>query len=565
LAEVRSIDQLIEQIVSSAIAGSTPDEVEAAKDCLSNMLSPIKVSTATLPTSQPTQPVDDSPECPPQPSSPMAAPKAMESEKQMEPDSRSNSKAARSEAISGVLRDATVSHHVTMSKEREDFARLRTHLKEGSGSGLDRLRPRNALYNNNGSMSNHFELFFGVAILISALLSGVEVQYKSQNVDKDMPAAFAIIRHVLATLFLIEFVIRIWMIGPRHFFFGKQEAMWAWLDLGVVVSSLLEAAIDIASLAAHPTSGDMPGNTIFRNVRLVRMVRLARAFRLHRIIRFVSALRTLVYSILATLRSLLWAMVLLGMIIYVFGLAFTMEALDFMEHKDPQGEHSHLIRELSSAWGSLDNSMFTLFQAISGGVSWRDVVWPLERISLLPAVLFTIYIAFVYFAVLNVVTGVFCSSAIETTQRNPDLVARTIIDKRRACSEKLQALFGAIDDDDSGLITIDELELIAEDDMVKAYFQALEIDFRDAWTLFKLIDTGKDGVIKREDFLKGCEKLRGGATSMEMAEIGYDMKKLSRQVEGMQKLFKKDTAEVKRILSNLESPGEYSDPSSNAR
>eukprot|EP00959_Pyramimonas_sp_CCMP1952_P433202 9071532-Pyramimonas_sp.AAC.1 len=103
------------------------------------------------------------------------------------------------------------------------------------------------------------------------------------------------------------------------------------------------------------------------------------------------------------MKSLMWAMVLILMIIYVFGLAFTGEALYFVEVTDDLGQVNE--DTLLGEWGSLDVSMYTLFQAISGGVSWREPATPLQGISILPTSLFTSYIAFVYFAVLNVVTG----------------------------------------------------------------------------------------------------------------------------------------------------------------
>ncbi|CAK0851200.1 unnamed protein product [Prorocentrum cordatum] len=375
-------------------------------------------------------------------------------------------------------------------------------------------------------MGQTFEFFFGVVIGTNALVSGVEVQYRSSHLGEELPAVFMIVRHAYTFLFLVELMARVCKLGLANFYL-RGEVFWAWTDTLVVLMGLLEMAMDLVSIAADRDE-ELPGAAVFRNVRLARLVRLTRAFRLHRLIRFIAALRTLVYSILATMKSLLWAMVLILMIIYVFGLAFTGEALYFVEMSDGLGqvEEDKLLGE----WGSLDVSMYTLFQAISGGVSWREPATPLEGISILPVSLFTTYIAFVYFAVLNVVTGVFCSSAVETTQRNPDLVAKSIIDNRRACAEKLQQLFGAIDDDDSGLITMDELELIADDDLMKAYFQALQIDFRDAATLFKLIDATNDGAIKLDDFLRGCEKLKGQATSMEMAEISYDLRRLDNQV-----------------------------------
>jgi Ca2+-binding EF-hand superfamily protein len=404
------------------------------------------------------------------------------------------------------------------AKERDTGARQSADSRES--------RRRNGVFSQGESMGAQFEFFFGAVIGTNALISGVEVQYRSIHLGEELPAAFVILRHAYTVLFLVELVARVYKLGFANFF-CKGEVFWAWMDMLVVVMALIEMTMDVF-LTASDQEEELPGVAVLRNVRLARLVRLTRAFRLHRIIRFIAALRMLVYSIAATLKSLLWAMVLLVMIIYVFGLAFTMQALDFVEKTDDLGQDEKAT--LTQEWGSLDVSMYTLFQSISGGVSWRDPSLPLQKISVVPTALFTVYIAFVYFAVLNVVTGVFCSSAVETTQRNPDLVAKSIIDDKRACTEKLQQLVGAIDDDESGRITIDELELIAEDDLMKAYFHALQIDLSDAYTLFKLIDDSNDGAIKLDDFLRGCEKLRGNATSMELAEMSYDMRRLSNQV-----------------------------------
>eukprot|EP00413_Alexandrium_margalefii_P030028 CAMPEP_0204556198 /NCGR_PEP_ID=MMETSP0661-20131031/29422_1 /ASSEMBLY_ACC=CAM_ASM_000606 /TAXON_ID=109239 /ORGANISM="Alexandrium margalefi, Strain AMGDE01CS-322" /LENGTH=59 /DNA_ID=CAMNT_0051563305 /DNA_START=56 /DNA_END=231 /DNA_ORIENTATION=+ len=58
--------------------------------------------------------------------------------------------------------------------------------------------------------------------------------------------------------------------------------------------------------------------------------------------------------------------------------------------------------------------MFTLFQAITGGISWHEPVETLGQVSVMLVWLFTAYLSFTYFAVMNVVTGVFCNSAIES-------------------------------------------------------------------------------------------------------------------------------------------------------
>merc|ERR1711963_1236236 len=58
-------------------------------------------------------------------------------------------------------------------------------------------------------------------------------------------------------------------------------------------------------------------------IRIVRIVRTVRILRILRIMRFFRSLRVLVYSVLNTLRSLGWTILLLLIIMYLFGILFT--------------------------------------------------------------------------------------------------------------------------------------------------------------------------------------------------------------------------------------------------
>merc|ERR1712025_1051523 len=105
------------------------------------------------------------------------------------------------------------------------------------------------------------------------------------------------------------------------------------------------------------------------------------------------------------------------MIIYVFAVTITQAIVDHLPPEDDQQPEA-----LVAYWGSVDVSMMTLFQAITGGESWRFCWTVLMDFYPAMAAFLTVYVAFTYFAVLNVLTGVFCSSAIEATQRNPDII-----------------------------------------------------------------------------------------------------------------------------------------------
>ncbi|CAE7194956.1 unnamed protein product, partial [Symbiodinium sp. CCMP2456] len=65
---------------------------------------------------------------------------------------------------------------------------------------------------------------------------------------------------------------------------------------------------------------------------------------------------------------------------------------------------------------SVGESMLTLFLSITGGISWQDALAPLREISALAATAYLAYIIIAVFAILNVVTGVFCNMAIESAR-----------------------------------------------------------------------------------------------------------------------------------------------------
>ena len=149
--------------------------------------------------------------------------------------------------------------------------------------------------------------------------------------------------------------------------------------------------------------------TGLRAFRIIRVTRIAKTVRLLHIFRFILALRMLVTSIINTLKSLLWALILLMLIIYVFAVLFAQAVDSYMTNGDP-AIPTHDLQVLNMYYGSLGRTMLHLFMSIAGGISWVELVGPLEKISIAWVLLFLFFISFTYFAVLNVVTAVFCGS-----------------------------------------------------------------------------------------------------------------------------------------------------------
>merc|ERR1711897_46265 len=107
---------------------------------------------------------------------------------------------------------------------------------------------------------------------------------------------------------------------------------------------------------------------------------------------------------------------------------------------------------LLAFYGSLVQTMYTLFQSISGGVDWGDAAEPLAQLNVGLSFVFALYIAFAMFCVLNIVTGVFVESAKQMTSDDDDLVLMEQMENRDKWFKDVQEIFERSDADGSGCV-----------------------------------------------------------------------------------------------------------------
>merc|ERR1719506_1490180 len=105
------------------------------------------------------------------------------------------------------------------------------------------------------------------------------------------------------------------------------------------------------------------------------------------------------------------------MIIYVFGIIFTHGVSIHFDKKLRDGGED-VPPDVLEFWCTVPRSLFTLFKSVSGGLDWQLAVYALSHIHQLYVIGFVGFITFTYFAVLNVVTGVFCQNAMESAQND---------------------------------------------------------------------------------------------------------------------------------------------------
>jgi len=192
-------------------------------------------------------------------------------------------------------------------------------------------------------------------------------------------------------------------------------------------------------------------------------------------------------------------------------------------------------------------------------VSWQEVVQPLS--SLEPAELFVpmflSFIAFTYFAVLNVVTGVFCQTAIESATQDHDMVIQSQMNMKQQYIDKLKVLFANIDVHSTGKITLAEFEDCLQEERLQAYFHSMEISVDEAFSLFKLLDTDESHQIDIDSFITGCLRLRGSAKAIDIAMLMYEMRWTMQRYLSTLKSFSAQFNHLGGILGTEFSPPEH--------
>mmetsp|Transcript_85144 Transcript_85144/g.249336 ORF Transcript_85144/g.249336 Transcript_85144/m.249336 type:complete len:583 (+) Transcript_85144:34-1782(+) len=419
-----------------------------------------------------------------------------------EPEEEDNQDSEEESAISTFSQAEEMKRIASLSASAETAS-----IRHAASSFSDRQLERISGWSDRvGTLVNShwFELAMSILIMSNALYCGLEVEYAAQTRSTELPATFSWISLVYTIFFTLELLLRLFV--ERASFFYKTNWRWNYFDLFIVGIALFELMMQTGGEASRQVP----------SIRVIRMARVIRVLRIARIMRHFRSLRILIYSVLNTLRSLVWTMLLLGLILYVFGILFTQAAMQhiLMEERE--------IPHLEASYGSVGRSVFTLFTAISGGVSWQEIVEPLFALHGVWVAFYLLYFAFVYFAVLNVVTGVFCQTAIESANHDQDMATQAQMSAKQQYISKLKQLFQQVDLNNSGEITLSEFEDSMKDEKLLAYFASIDITIDEAFSLFKLLDHDNTHSLNIDAFVTGCLKLRGQAKSLDIAMMMYE-------------------------------------------
>jgi len=409
-------------------------------------------------------------------------------------------------------------------------------LKKGQSSpGVDSeedgQKPRITF--ENFVKSVRFDNLSAIFLVSNAVFIGVQVEVAFHYPNAPLP--IMLVDYAFCVVFLSELFLRIWAYGIKDFLTNKDRG-WNWFDLIVVSLSTVDAVMSMAAEFAPPAKEGEEAEGPVENISIVRVIRIVRMTRVLRVIRAVRAfrpLRLLVVAIGSTLKTALWAVMLLSIVMYMFAIAIAQSVADSLNAMTPE-ELEHADVNLTHYFGSVPQAVFTLYMAILGGISWEIAVIPLADVGPHVFALFVICVAFLLLCVLNVLTGIFCESALETARNDRERVIEIQMQDKDKYVRELTELFSTWDLDGGNNITFEEFQDHLADEHMQALFKSLEIEGNDAWTLFKLLDTDGEGTVDLDEFISGCIHVRGGAKAVHLAQMQYENKWLMDKIVDVQ-------------------------------
>mmetsp|Transcript_30887 Transcript_30887/g.57927 ORF Transcript_30887/g.57927 Transcript_30887/m.57927 type:complete len:385 (+) Transcript_30887:3-1157(+) len=371
-----------------------------------------------------------------------------------------------------------------------------------------------------------FDTIAAVMIITNSIFMGWETEALTTNVS--MPELLEVMMLICNIYFFLEITMR--LCALRGGFFTEESRNWNLFDLGLVLLSMVDTFL------LYTREGLSAANVV-AGVKTLKMLRIIRVFR---VFRFSSALARVALMIVDSMKSLLWALIMLAIVVYVFAISLTTNAADWIKLEVDTDNPNWLelvqtstdptMSAMYTRFGSLARTAYTLVQAMLGGISWGEVADVLMDVDVISPALLLLYVSFTILAVLNVITGAFVDNALNLASQQRDFQIEKEIEAKEQYVEQIRALFKTIDDDESGEVSREEIREMLDDPTLSAYFRVLGFETTDADSFFKLLDVDDSETVSMQEFLDGCARLKGPARNMDVHAILAECRRIRKML-----------------------------------
>eukprot|EP00928_Gymnodinium_smaydae_P061105 TRINITY_DN4521_c0_g1_i3.p1 TRINITY_DN4521_c0_g1~~TRINITY_DN4521_c0_g1_i3.p1 ORF type:complete len:640 (+),score=74.85 TRINITY_DN4521_c0_g1_i3:202-1920(+) len=408
------------------------------------------------------------------------------------------------------------------SKRRSSSSALTTHSSEVQnlqrwsgvieGDGINEESSSNLVNWSRNLLKNRwFDYLIAFLISVNSYIVAADADWAVQKPTTPKPEAFRAIDIAITGMFSIELTIRIIAEGKRFVSIHNRHLRWNVLDFFFVTSAVVDEICRQLAFVIVDVSF----------IRIVRVFRLVRVVRIVRVVRFFKDLRIMIASVVRSIQSLVWALLLLVMLAFMFATFILEFVATEIQALEADGDERR-IAILKFHFGSLWTTMFTLFKAITNGVDWGEPAAALIEISPFLGLMFALYVAFATMCVMNIIIGIFVENSSMSALKDEQTLLLECLDEKNHWQDEVLKLFNQLGGND--WITYKEFESRITDLNVQARIRklGLEVEPHAMLGLFDILDYDRTGFLSKEDFVLGLRMLHGNAKSIDIARLLHD-------------------------------------------
>lgn len=246
-------------------------------------------------------------------------------------------------------------------------------------------------------------------VATAIMLNGIAIGIQASIEDEESQRTWYFVNLIFTVFFFAEIITRMSYHGCKRFLFGS-DMVWNWFDGIIVLMAVVDSGLEMYTAFAengHKESGPF---TILRLIRLTRLSRLFRIFRLT----FMRELSLMVKGLLAGVKTLACAMVLLFFSIYVIAV-FSTSTLkpNRLPEIDEQGHFDNVFY-----------SMFTVYRCLTSDCSNAKGESLTKKLQLAygwPFVLcYVAFSIFVTFGIFNLIVAIYIESTLSAARMTED-------------------------------------------------------------------------------------------------------------------------------------------------
>lgn len=371
-----------------------------------------------------------------------------------------------------------------------------------------------------------FESLFGIVIILNLITMCVRTQYRETHTAyalglrdddstwQDNKIVFEELELVYSTLYIIELLMRAYFLGCLHF-----TKFWNFLDAIIV----LVTSVDFFVTAVAGWSSEGMWLPV---ARLFRIARVARFAKIVRIAQVFGELRVIIRTLTASVRGLLWAVLLVFVIILAGGILITQLLAGFMEDKDNVFNERLYMYE---RYGSAFKATFTMWGHTFTGRWTDDARRMTERVDGMHALFWIVWIVGVNFAVMRVIAALFLKQTLAVANDDAQKMALQKIKERDHFINIIREIFHTADVDGGGSLSAEEFVNMIKVPTVAENFKLLDLELFEVTMLFRLL-ADDNGEADYDEFLQGAIQLKGTARNIDVIKILHETIKIRKHL-----------------------------------